>query len=222
MNTNQDSDTIIDDIKENRKASRKKRSKKGLIIEVIVYLLLIVFCIHVVPTYILQRTVVSGDSMEDTLHDGESLLINKLSYRFHDPERYDIIVFYPKGHDVAEYYVKRIYGLPGETVYIKDNAIYINGEKVDDPYAKNAMDETEIELGTEEAPYTLKDDEYYVLGDHRSVSLDSRSVPPGFFKDESPEDAKQHDQDAPGPVKRENIAGKVFVRIWPLNKFGTP
>lgn len=211
MNTNQDSDTIIDDIKENRKASRKKRSKKGLIIEVIVYLLIIVFCIHVVPTYILQRTVVSGESMEDTLHNGESLLVNKLSYRFHDPERYDIIVFYPKGHDVDEYYVKRIYGLPGETVYIKNNAIYINGEKVDDPYAKDAMDESEIELGTEEAPYTLKDDEYYVLGDHRSVSLDSRFIQTGV-----------HGEDAPGPVKRENIAGKVFVRIWPLNKFGTP
>lgn len=212
MNTNQDPDnTFIDDIKENRKAARKKRSKKGLIIEVIVYLLIIVFCIHVVPTYILQRTVVSGESMEDTLHNGESLLVNKLAYRIHDPERYDIIVFYPKGRDIDEYYVKRIYGLPGETVYIKNNAVYINGEKIDDPYAKDAMDESEIELGTEKEPYTLKDDEYYVLGDHRSVSLDSRFTQTGV-----------HGEDAPGPVKRENIAGKVFVRIWPLNKFGTP
>ena len=211
MNTNQDSDTFIDDIKENRKAARKKRSKKGLIIEVIVYLLIIVFCIHVVPTYILQRTVVSGESMEDTLHNGESLLVNKLTYRFHDPERYDIIVFYPRGRDVDEYYVKRIYRLPGETIYIKNNAIYINGKKIDDPYAKDSIDESEIELGTEEKPYTLKDDEYYVLGDHRSVSLDSRFIQTGV-----------HGEDAPGPVKRENIAGKVFVRIWPLNQFGTP
>lgn len=67
------------------------------------------------------------------------------------------------------------------------------------------MDDSQIELGTKEKPYTLKSDEYYVLGDHRSVSLDSRSIPQG------------EDPDAPGPVKRENIAGKVFLRIWPLN-----
>ncbi len=210
MSTNQDSNAVIDDIKENRKAAKKKRSIRGVIIEIVIYLLIIVFCIHVVPTYMVQRTVVSGESMEDTLHNGESLLVNKMAYRFHDPERYDIIVFYPKGRDVDEYYVKRIYGLPGETIYIKDNSIYINGEKIDDPYAKDAMDDSEIELGTEDNPYTLGDDEYYVLGDHRSVSLDSRFKQTG-----------EHGDDAPGAVKRENIAGKVFIRIWPLSEFGT-
>ena len=102
--------------------------------------------------------------MQDTLQNGDSLLVNKFIYRIHDPERYDIIVFYPKGHDVDEYYVKRIYGLPGETVYIDNNSIYINGKKIDDPYAKDAMDDSQIELGTKEKPYTLKSDEYYVLG----------------------------------------------------------
>jgi len=209
MSTNQNSENYIDDIKENRKAVRKKRSKKSIIFEVLLYIFIIVFCIFIVPTYILQRTVVDGDSMQDTLQNGDSLLVNKFIYNFHDPERYDIIVFYPKGRDVEEYYVKRIYGLPGETIYIDNNAIYVNGEKIDDPYAKDAMDD-QIELGTKEKPYTLKDDEYYVLGDHRSVSLDSRSVPDG------------EDANAPGPVKRENIAGKVFLRIWPLDSFGTP
>lgn len=108
-----------------------------------------------------------------------------------------------------EYYVKRIYGLPGETIYIDKNSIYVNGEKVDDPYAKDAMDDDLIEIGTPDKPYTLKENEYYVLGDHRSVSMDSRYSP-------------ESDEDAPGPVKRENIVGKVFIRIWPLNKFGTP
>lgn len=215
MNTNPDSNSnstmIVDDMKENRKAARKKRSKLSIIIEVILYLCVFVFCIYIVPTYILQRTVVSGESMEETLHNGESLLVNKLSYRFHDPERYDIIVFYPKGRDIEEYYVKRIYGLPGETIYIKDNSVFINGKKIDDPYAYGAMDEDEIELGTADKPYTLKEDEYYVLGDHRSVSLDSRYLPSGDSED-----------DAPGPVKRENIAGKVFLRIWPLSQFGKP
>lgn len=210
MDTNQTPEPYIDDLAENHKALKKKRSKTGIFLEGLLYVFIIVFCIYVMPTYVLQRTVVDGNSMQDTLQNGDSLLVNKFIYRIHDPERYDIIVFYPKGRDVNEYYVKRIFGLPGETIYIKNNCIYVNGKKIDDPYAKDAMDDSQIELGTEEKPYTLKEDEYYVLGDHRSVSLDSRSVPEG------------EDSDAPGPVKRENIAGKVFLRIWPLNSFGTP
>lgn len=207
--TNQEDSIVIDDIKENRKAAKKKRSPISIVMEILIYIFIIFFCLYIFPTYIMERTVVSGESMEDTLHNNESLLVNKLSYRFGDPERYDIIVFKPKGQDVDEYYVKRIYGLPGETIYIEKNNIYVNGEKIDDPYAKDAMDDDVIEIGTPEQPYTLKEDEYYVLGDHRSVSMDSRYSP-------------ENDEDAPGPVKRENIVGKVFIRIWPLNKFGTP
>lgn len=207
--TNQADSIVIDDIKENRKAVKKKRSPFSIIIEILIYIFIIFFCLYVFPTYIMERTVVSGESMEDTLHNNESLLVNKLSYRFGDPERYDIIVFKPKGQDVDEYYVKRIYGLPGETIYIDKNSIYVNGEKIDDPYAKDAMDDDLVEIGTPEQPYKLKENEYYVLGDHRSVSMDSRYSP-------------ENDEDAPGPVKRENIVGKVLIRIWPLNKFGTP
>lgn len=206
---NQENANLIDDMKENRKAVRKKRSPISIVIELLIYAFIVFFCLYIFPTYIMERTVVSGESMEDTLHHNESLLVNKLSYRFGDPERYDIIVFRPKGQNVDEYYVKRIYGLPGETIYIDKNSIYVNGEKVDDPYAKDAMDDDLIEIGTPDKPYTLKENEYYVLGDHRSVSMDSRYSP-------------ENDEDAPGPVKRENIVGKVFIRIWPLNKFGTP
>lgn len=206
---NQENANLIDDMKENRKAVKKKRSPISIVIELLIYAFIVFFCLYIFPTYIMERTVVSGESMEDTLHHNESLLVNKLSYRFGDPERYDIIVFRPKGQNVDEYYVKRIYGLPGETIYIDKNSIYVNGEKVDDPYAKDAMDDDLIEIGTPDKPYTLKENEYYVLGDHRSVSMDSRYSP-------------ENDEDAPGPVKRENIVGKVFIRIWPLNKFGTP
>ncbi|MBO5485464.1 MAG: signal peptidase I [Eubacterium sp.] len=187
------------------KKEKKKRTPLSYIIEGLIYLVLIFVCVYVVPNYVIQRTVVKGESMEDTLHDKESLLVDKISYRFHDPERYDIIVFYPRGRDVEEYYVKRIYGLPGETIQIKENDIYINGKKIDDPYAKDAM----LSAGLAEEPYTLAEDEYFVLGDHRSVSLDSRTTP-------------EMQPDGPGPVKFENIAGKVVLRIWPLSKFGVP
>lgn len=184
---------------------KKPRSPISYVIEGVIYVLLIVVCIYIVPTYVLQRTVVSGESMENTLHNGESLLVDKLSYRFSDPKRYDIIVFYPKGKDVDEYYVKRIFGLPGETVQIKGNDIFINGSKIEDGYAKDVMSEA----GVAEKPYKLGADEYFVLGDNRSVSLDSRTLP-------------EEDSDAPGPVKFENIAGRVILRIWPLSKFGVP
>lgn len=192
---------------EERPSEVRKPSRLKYVIEGLIYIALIVVCVYVVPKYVIQRTVVSGESMEDTLHDAESLLIDKISYRFTDPKRYDIIVFYPKGRDVDEYYVKRIYGLPGETIQIKGNDIFINGEKIDDPYAKDSMSTG----GIANEPYTLGKDEYFVLGDHRSVSQDSRFTP-----------ETSNDKNAPGPVKFENISGKVILRIWPLSKFGVP
>ncbi len=192
---------------EERPSEVRKPSRLKYVIEGLIYIALIVVCVYVVPKYVIQRTVVSGESMEDTLHDAESLLINKISYLFTDPMRYDIIVFYPIGRDVDEYYVKRIYGLPGETIQIKGNDIFINGEKIDDPYAKDSMSTG----GIANEPYTLGKDEYFVLGDHRSVSQDSRFTP-----------ETSNDKNAPGPVKFENISGKVILRIWPLSKFGVP
>ena len=177
---------------------KKKRSPVSYAIEFAIYIILILGCVFWVPEHVIQRTVVNGESMENTLHTGESLLVEKVSYRFNDPQRYDIIVFYPEGRDVDEYYVKRIFGLPGETIQITGNDIYINGEKIEDGFAKNGMDDP----GIAAEPLTLADDEYFVLGDNRMVSLDSR------------------DPDLE-PIKAEDIAGHVILRIWPLKKFGT-
>ena len=177
---------------------KKKRSPVSYAIEFAIYIILILGCVFWVPEHVIQRTDVNGESMENTLHTGESLLVEKVSYRFNDPQRYDIIVFYPEGRDVDEYYVKRIFGLPGETIQITGNDIYINGEKIEDGFAKNGMDDP----GIAAEPLTLADDEYFVLGDNRMVSLDSR------------------DPDL-GPIKAEDIAGHVILRIWPLKKFGT-
>lgn len=185
---------------------KKKRSPISYIIECSVYIIMILLCVFWVPEHVIQRTVVNGSSMQDTLHTGESLLVEKVSYHFSDPERYDIIVFYPHGREKAkeekeeEYYVKRVYGLPGETIQIKGKEIYVNNEVIADEYAKNGVMDT---AGIAEEPLTLGEDEYFVLGDNRQVSKDSRE----------PE---------VGPVKKENIAGHVILRIWPLNTFGIP
>ena len=221
-----ESDEKTEDSEEGEEAEgkqKKKRSKLSIGIEIGIYALLIFICVYIVPKYVMQRTAVSGESMEDTLHDKESLLIDKISYRFHDPERYDIIVFYPKGKEVddSEFYIKRIYGLPGETVQIKNNVIYINNQVIEDKYAKNAMDDE----GLARKPYTLKEDEYFVLGDNREVSLDSRKIPTkdrekyaDMYTEEELDEICE--TDAPGPVKRSFIEGKAFFRIWPLKEFG--
>lgn len=200
IDSTESSVTEAEDQKDRKqKKEKKKRSPISYAVEVAIYFMLILACIFWVPEHVIQRTVVNGESMENTLHTGESLLVEKVSYHFKDPKRYDIIVFYPEGREVDEYYVKRIYGLPGETIQIIDNQIYINGEVIKDDYAKNGMDDP----GIAQDPIMLADDEYFVLGDNRMVSLDSR------------------DSDL-GPIQEKNIAGRVILRIWPFSKFGKP
>ena len=163
----------------------------------LIYVLLIIVCVWLVPKYVVQRTVVSGESMQDTLQNGESLLVDKVSYHFTDPKRYDIIVFYPKGRDVEEYYVKRIYGLPGETVQIVENRIYINGEKLEEDYTTTKIDTA----GIAAEKVKLGGDEYFVMGDNRKNSEDSRSADIGA-------------------VKRSYIYGKAWFVVSPKKNFG--
>lgn len=189
----------IHESESNGKHNSKKRSLIHYIIEIVIYLVLIAGCILWVPEHVIQRTRVDGESMSNTLHTGDNLLVEKVSYHFKDPKRYDIIVFHPKGIDAEKYYVKRIYGLPGETIQIIGDQIYINGEVIADEYAKEGIDDP----GIADEPVTLADDEYFVLGDNRGGSTDSR------------------DSDL-GPIKKGSIAGHVILRIWPFNQFGIP
>ena len=137
--------------------------------------------------------------MENTLHNGDNLIVDKLSYRFHDPERFDIIVF-PFQYQANTYYIKRIIGLPGETVQImEDGRIYINGEKLEESYGREVIQPETIGRAAE--PIVLGEDEYFVMGDNRNNSSDSRT-------------------DIVGNIKREDIIGKAWLRIWPLSDFG--
>ena len=109
----------------------------------LLYLLVIVLLTWVIVTFVGQRTKVDGHSMEPTLSDGDNLIVDKLSYRFRDPERYDIIVF-PYQHAENTYYIKRIIGLPGETVQVIDGYMYINGKKLDEHYGAEVMEDPGI------------------------------------------------------------------------------
>lgn len=164
-----------------------------------IYLLCVLGAVWLVITFVGQRTEVEGASMENTLHNGDNLIVDKLSYRFHDPERFDIIVF-PFQFQDNTYYIKRIIGLPGETVQIMDDgSIYINGEKLEENYGMEVIKPETIGRAAE--PIELGDDEYFVMGDNRNNSNDSRT-------------------DMVGNITRENIIGKAWLRIWPVSDFG--
>ena len=164
-----------------------------------IYLLCVLGAVWLVITFVGQRTEVEGASMENTLHNGDNLIVDKLSYRFHDPERFDIIVF-PFQFQDNTYYIKRIIGLPGETVQIMDDgSIYINGEKLEENYGMEVIKPETI--GRVAEPIELGDDEYFVMGDNRNNSSDSRT-------------------DMVGNITRENIIGKAWLRIWPVSDFG--
>ena len=138
-----------------------------------IYLLCVLGAVWLVITFVGQRTEVEGASMENTLHNGDNLIVDKLSYRFHDPERFDIIVF-PFQFQDNTYYIKRIIGLPGETVQIMDDgSIYINGEKLEENYGMEVIKPETIGRAAE--PIELGDDEYFVMGDNRNNSSDSRT-----------------------------------------------
>ena len=171
----------------------EKKSTGRSLIGWLLYLLVIIGLAYIIVTFVGQRTKVSGPSMQNTLHNGDNLIVDKLSYRFHDPERYDIIVF-PSPEDPSVYYIKRIIGLPGETVQISGEDVYINGEKLDDTYGTSPMKTA----GIAQSPVILGDDEYFVLGDNRSVSKDSRYA-------------------SVGNIHRDDIVGKAFIVIWPFN-----
>lgn len=161
------------------------------------YLLGVLCLVYLVIHFVGQRTQVQGSSMEPMLSEEDNLIVDKISYRFHDPERYDIIVFPFLGAEET-FYIKRIIGLPGETVQIDEKGkIYVDGEVIDDFYGKEVIQDP----GRAYEPIELGKDEYFVLGDNRNNSTDGR-------------DPKV------GNIKRENIIGKAWLRIWPLDKFG--
>ena len=117
-----------------------------------------------------MRTSMIGVSMEPSLYNSQEVFINKISYLVFAPGRGDVVVFQPNGNENSHYYIKRVIGLPGETVQIRNGQVYINGEVLDD-YTFDKIEDA----GLAENPYLLGEDEYFVMGDNRNNSEDSRS-----------------------------------------------
>ena len=162
----------------------------------LVYIAILLAAVYVLITYVGQRTEVSGHSMEPTLQHGDNLIVDKISYRFREPERYEIIVF-PYQYKENTYYIKRIIGLPGETIQIKDGQILIDGET----YQENGEFPGIENAGVAETKVALDSGEYFVLGDNRNNSEDSRYADMGN-------------------VKKRNIIGKVWFIASPWSRFG--
>lgn len=149
--------------------------------------------------FVAEPFIVSGSSMVPNFHDKEYLIIEKLSYRFGIPSRGDVIVFkYPK--DPSQYFIKRVIGLPGEKVRVDQGHVYVTNVAHPDGFELNEpfIDNQPITFGKSET-VVLKEDEYYVLGDNRLQSSDSRVW---------------------GVLSKKNIIGKVWIRVLPVSKFG--
>ena len=183
-----------------RQETSEKRQEKNPVREVlstILYLALVILAAYLIVTFVGQRTEVNGSSMENTLDNGDNLIVDKISYRLGSPKRFDIVVF-PYPQNPSTYFIKRVIGLPGETVQIDSSGkIYINGQVLEENFGREVISNP----GLAQEPIKLGEDQYFVLGDNRNNSMDSRDSRVGLISGKS-------------------MVGKAFLRIWPLNKFG--
>jgi len=170
------------------KKEEKKTSKVPKFIKEILPYIVIIIIVLFVKTYIISPIQVNGESMDSTLKSGDIMILNKLQFKRNGVERFDIVVIKNEGTHI----IKRIIGLPGDTVQMEENILYINGEKVDEPY----LDEGTV---TDDFKEEIPEGCYFVLGDNREKSLDSTEL--GCFKEES-------------------IEGLAKLTIFPFNRIG--
>lgn len=172
-----------------------EKVKKEIFEWVKVFALAIVFAFII--TQFIKPTLVRGDSMYSTLEEGDYLIINRMSYKFKEPERGDIIVFksdLQQDDGSSKDLVKRVIGVSGDTVKIENSKVYVNGEELVEPYINDEVTEGDIDT-------VVPENSVFVLGDNREISLDSRYDSIGFIDDS-------------------DILGKVFIRLYPFNKIG--
>ena len=154
------------------------------------------YCLHT-GYFFGCRTTVVGNAMNDTLTNEEQILVNRFVYNVSSPKQGDVIAFLPNGNEQSHYYVRRVVACPGDTVQIKDGKVYVNGEV----YQEKIMVASIEDAGVASEEIKLGDDEYFVLGDNRNVSEDSRSADIGN-------------------VKKSDIYGKAWFVAYPWDNFG--
>ena len=179
---------------------RKKKINMSIVKEVISWVAEIAITLVIAFTFVYfvgLRTSVIGQSMADTLSNGDQILVNRFIYKVTDPKPNDLYVFLPNGNEKSIYYVKRVIAVPGDTVQIKSGAVYVNGELFEEEVDVSAMEEA----GLAADEIKLEEDEYFVLGDNRNNSEDSRYA-------------------NIGNVKKEYMIGKAWFVVSPFKKFG--
>ena len=149
-------------------------------------------------SFAVQAVHVEGLSMYATLDDNDYLIANKIDYRLHAPQRGDIIILRPPA-DNSKDFIKRVIALPGEKLLIRDSVVYINGHRLDEPYLPEAWTTLNNWPSNNSDGQVMKSNEYFVMGDNRNRSQDSRIF---------------------GPIGRDRIDGRAWFRIWPLDHFG--
>lgn len=171
----------------------------GSLVEVIKVVAIVFLSAIVIRTFVFQPFVVEGSSMEHSFHNGEYLFIEKVSYKLNTPKRGDVIVFrYPR--DTRYNYIKRVIGLPGETVQIKDGQVYINGSVLPESYI-NDGEETYIDNNRDlNYEITLEKNQFFMMGDNRAHSSDSREW---------------------GPLDKKYIIGRSALVLYPHSSFRT-
>ncbi|MFA5831389.1 MAG: signal peptidase I [Candidatus Paceibacterota bacterium] len=174
----------------------QEQTTKEFLLEIIKFTVVSIMVVAPIRFFIAQPFIVRGESMDPTFADGQYLIVDELTYRTNSPERGDVVVFkYPK--DESKYFIKRIIGLPGETVKITNGKVSVSSTVHPDEISLN---EAYIkDLSFENTTETLGDNEYFAMGDNRSNSLDSRIW---------------------GPLPKRNIVGRVLVRLFPFQKAG--
>ena len=178
------------------KGQKKRKSMFREALSWILYLVIVCGAVYLIVHYVGERTEVRGESMYPALNDGDQLIVDKISYRFSDPKRFDVVVF-PFQYQEDTFYIKRIIGLPGEVVQIYDGDIYINGKRLSESYGKEKI----ANGGLASKAVTLGEDEYFVMGDNRNNSADSR-------------------EPSVGTISKADMIGKALLRIWPLSEIG--
>lgn len=173
---------------------REEQEKVRSVVEWVAVIVGALVVALLVKTFLFQAFYIPSGSMEPTLHEGDRVLVNKMSYRLHDLNRGDVVVFErppgATGDPNMQDFIKRVVGLPGDELESRDGVVFVNGMRIDEPYLNDPGTTANL------APTRVPDGHVFVMGDNRSASSDSRSF---------------------GPIPVDSVVGRAFVRVWPLS-----